>query len=149
MRRMSDEDLRQRVAALESLAADLESAFKKYRRLGNSMTVGHQLLVQPPTPPTKDVNRELSDQLVEVFERVTGQKYAFDGAKDAQAVQRLVRLRFEDREELLARWEQALKLTAYPGTKSIAVFATRVNEYGTAAAKKQPIAAPPAGDPYT
>jgi len=148
---MSDEDLRQRVAALESLAADLEAAFRKFNRRqvaivlppNTELARGPGLNVGP-----KDANRELSDQLVEVFERVAGQKYAFDGAKDAQAVQRLVRLRFEDREELLARWEQALKLAAYPGTKSIAVFATRVNEYGTAAAKKQPIAAPPAGDPY-
>lgn len=170
---MSDEleDLKKQLAAMERLAEDLlvvasamQAALKSFvlnRAAGKQRQ--QALIPTEPTAWTADsddllkkkatgiaiANRELSDQMVAIFKRVTGADYVFDGAKDAQAVQRLVRLRFEDREELLARWEQAIKLAGYPGTKSIAVFAMRVNEYGTAGAKKQPISAPPVGDPYT
>lgn len=142
------EELKQRVVALEDFVQDLGAAMKKYAKTV-AAPAQTQLLQDARTPvATPSSTRELSDELVAAFERVTGKKYVFDGAKDGQAVQRLVRLRFEDRAELLARWEQAVKMTNHPGTKSIAVFATRVNEYGSAAAKKQPISAPPAGDPY-
>lgn len=146
------EDLKRRVAALEEMADSFAAALRKYAK---SVTLQTDWTADTSAMAAKkeigaalepeDTTRELSDQLVAIFKKTTGVEYVFEGAKDALAVQRLLRLRLE-RRLLLARWEEAVTLKSYPGTRSIAIFATRVNEYGKAA--RAPIAAPPAGDPY-
>lgn len=147
------DDLRQRVANLEGLFIDLTAALKNYGKRNAERALKLDLQQAPFVAEVPAIGSDftvLRDQLVERFEKVTGKKYVFDGAKDAAAVKRLLALKFELREELLSRWEECITTRGFPGTHSLAVFATRVNSFGSAqrSAVGSAIGPTPSGDPY-
>ncbi len=143
---MTDEQgaqLSKRVAAMEEAFRDIAVVLKRY-----SVAVAQPSLlsvVEAIEPATERLGlMALSDELVARFYQATGRKYAFDGAKDAAAVKRLSKLGLE-KADLLSRWEQSARLKTFPGTQSLAVFASRINEFGT---KSIPAAVSLTGDLY-
>ena len=100
---------------------------------------------RPPAPPDPAL-QALKVAMVAMFKAATGYGYVFDGAKDAFAIKRLIRM--GDQPAVLQRWRANLMLgDRFPGTKSIAVFSTRFNSYVPA---KPPAARSPMAtqDPY-
>jgi hypothetical protein len=94
---------------------------------------------KPPSEPAKPSKRpkrkeghprfvKLRDDLVAAYGAILKRAYSFDGGKDGSAVRRLIGMCSDD-EEIIRRWCEAISLAAHPGTKSIAVFAARFNEY--------------------
>lgn len=94
-----------------------------------------------PAPPAKKPRQKtketpeqatafvaLRDRLVSVYEEVRKAKYAFQGAKDANAVKRL--LEVGDADDVEARWRKALNIPAgYLRANGIADFASKWNSY--------------------
>ena len=139
--------LTRRIAALEELLMDLADPLRRY--IARKPTTADLLPLAPATQPLPTVDgmamADLTAELVGRFQKVTGRKYVHAGAKDAQAVKRLLALKLELRGELLARWEECLRMKAFPGTTSIALFAVRINDFGKKAAIPAPVAS---GDLY-
>lgn len=133
--------LLERVRLMEELLNDVSGLLRKY------VAKAAQGELLPPTA-LKDGGISLialRAELVARFLVVTGKVYIFDGAKDASAVKRLHLLKPELRTELLARWEECLRMKAFPGCQSLALFASRVNSFGQTA---KPVVAAVVGDPY-
>lgn len=138
--------LKQRVAALEDLAAGMRALLQSFARTQLS-TAQHDLLPAVVDGTAGSQMVLLRNELVATFERVTGKQYVFEGAKDAAAVKRLLALQPALRAELRARWEECLRMKGYPGTTSLAIFVSRINAFGKAPLPTTPPAAI-AGDPY-
>lgn len=79
---------------------------------------------KPPADPNLDL---LKRALTTMFKSLTGADYVFDGAKDGAAVKRLVKM--GEVPAVLQRWRTCLQMRQFPGCRSIAVFASRFNEY--------------------
>lgn len=122
--------LEARVAALEGLVEELLSVLRKH--VGR--VAQPDLLPPTPAPDPGASLVALRDALVATFERVTGRKYVFEGVKDAQAVKRLNAVVTTGGLGIVAmcdRFEECLRMPSYPGSTSIAVFAMRLNSFGT------------------
>lgn len=115
---------------LEAIRSELMAMRKRIDVLLEQPLV---LKFHPPTPieTASPAFRVFSDALVETFARVTGRSYVFDGAKDAQAIKRLIKTKIA-MPLLVGRWETCLRTPAPAGTHSIAVFAARVNGFSDA-----------------
>lgn len=102
---------------------------------------------KPAPPPQPDAELQaLKVAMLTAFKAVTGYAYAFDGAKDAMALKRLVKM--ANLGEVTQRWRSCLGLgDRYPGTRSIAVFAARFNNFAPAKPAAKP-AATLKTDPY-
>ena len=76
-------------------------------------------------PP--DGRRSLSDRLCKSFLDLTGSKYGFAGAKDGQALKRLLALGGHD--EIDAAWRRALQSKSFPTVRTIAELSSAWNHY--------------------
>lgn len=130
-----------RVGALEDALKDMGAVLRKF----NAKVSQPDLLPVVGTTDEGILMVALRESLVARYAAVTGKKYIFDGAKDAAAVKRLFKLKPELYPELLDRWEECLRLKAYPGTQSLAQFASRANEFG----KRTSATLTVVGDPYS
>ncbi len=136
--------LRDRVESLEGMFEDLCTVILGWKV--KKKPKQKALLELGATEPKSDF-AELRNELVATFERVTGRKYVFDGAKDAAAVKKLLNLRADLRAQPLQdRWEECLRKKNFPGTQSLAQFVTRINSFGE---KANVVPLPTVvGDPY-
>lgn len=106
---------------------------------------------RPPADPNLDA---LKRAMTTMFKTVTGADYVFDGAKDGAAVKRLVTISKPllptPMDAVLARWRTCLLMQRFPATRSIAVFASRFNEFVPAAPRHEPPKPQATGvaDPY-
>lgn len=141
MTELEEVTLLARVAGMEEALADIGAVLRRWSLKR----------VQPDLLPTTEslVSSaglvDLREALVGRFLSVTGKKYVFEGAKDAAAVKRMFKLKFELRGELMDRWEQCLRMPSYPGTQSLAIFVSRINSFGR---KVEMTIAPTTGDLY-
>ncbi len=141
----TNDGLERRVAELEEFVDDLQAFIASWagkRKPPKQAT----LIPVEVKAANSDAIIHLRNALVERFERVTGKKYVFDGAKDAAAVKRLVFVNLL-RDDVLSRWEEAFT-AKFRGAQSIALFASRINEYGKKTAAAEPLRAPVKDDPY-
>lgn len=79
----------------------------------------------PKKPKPRTVHRELSDNLVAVYERIRGHRYLFQDAKDGAALSALAK---EDHADVLARWERGLRADGWLSVSSIAQLRTKWND---------------------
>jgi len=124
----------EKIAALEAKVAAMEDLFLGVRNLltayARTQPKQTDLLPASVNGMIGSPAVAIRDELVATFERVTGRKYVFEGARDMAAVKKLATLKFELRGEIQTRWEECLKKQGFPGTQSIALFVTRINSFG-------------------
>lgn len=90
----------------------------------------------------KGNSRQLSDLLVSIFKEVRGSQYAFQAAKDGDALKRL--MKFGSHEEISRRWRMALTHEKdFHRCHTIAAFSAKWNEYS---APQSPSASRPMRD---
>lgn len=80
--------------------------------------------------------RLVSDELVKIFQTERKSKYAFRGAVDGAALDRL--LTFGADEEIFARWRKALRSTGWASASTIAQLASKWNDLTAGVAGEPP-----------
>jgi hypothetical protein len=102
--------------------------------------------LSPPPPVEKKTRRAVSPRhaplkaaLLAAYREHMGADYPALWVKDSPAIGRLVEMCPDDA-ALVAAWKRALAMGPYPGTKSIAVFASRLPEFmGAASSAPRPL----------
>lgn len=115
------------VPVKDSVASQLTAAASATARVGKRREV--------PSPRHGPTIALLS----RVFRGVADADYDFDSGKDGSAVKRLLAFASATDAEIERRWRVALTLKAYPGTRSIAQFVQRWNEFASATGPPPPI----------
>ncbi len=136
----TNEELEARVADLEVCLTEVLAALKKWAK---PKTVN---LFVPVGSTDQSDFITIRNLLVEAYEKGVGSKYAFDGPRDAAAVKRLAAMTLPV-QELLGRWVTAITASAAGrGTRSIAIFASRINDFAARSSPATPIVT--SEDPY-
>lgn len=104
---------------------------------------------QAEAPASQKPKREKADprfapvkaMLVRVFEELRGCKYLFSGAKDSEAIKRM--LPVGDDAEIELRWRFGLRAKGFDRCESIAELSAKWNRYTTGPPRKKPRQGPP------